>query len=546
MTSPTAPLSAILDQSWAEALEVASRRHGDRVAFHFDGAGWHQALTFAEWREASHRVAAGLAALGVRAGDRVAALAPGSAMWPILQTACSHLGAIIVPINTRYREDELRFVLARAEPAVIVLIGRYHVTDYVELVAAAGAVPELVTIDAPGVALEPAGGPGGRGRRTWAELLALGAAAPTPPIAGRATDAVLLQFTSGTSAFPKGALLSSRATLGATWYLAERMEVTSDDVYFSTQPMYHVGGSVATTLMALGAAPTMIVPERYSPEAVFELVPKYGCTVRTGQAAMYAMELAHPGYRREFFTTLTKAWSGGTPELRRIISREMGVPVMTTIYGLTETAGTTTINALDDPEEVWLHSCGRAIPGVEVAVRSEPGAPVVTTPGVEGEIVVRGWSVMLGYFRDDAATAQAIDADGWFHTGDIGRLDHAGNLFFVDRIKDMIKPGGENVSAAEVERIIRAIDGIAEVAVVGRPDERLGQVPVAFVSLHPGRAFDPGAIVGHCAAVMASFKVPREVHLVESWPMTESGKILKRELTARLAQNRASVVGPTG
>lgn len=547
MTAPTAPLAAILDQSWAEALESAADRHGDRVAFHFEGPGWHQALTFAEWREASHRVAAGLAALGVRHGDRVAALAPGSAMWPVLQTACSHVGAIIVPINTRYREDELGFVLGLAEPAVMVLIGKYHVTDYVDLVAAAGGVPELVTIDAPAVPLRPAPESGGCGRRTWAELLALGDSAPVPPIAGRATDAVLLQFTSGTSAFPKGALLSSRATLGATWYLAERMEVTAADVYFSTQPMYHVGGSVATTLMALGAGPTMIVPERYTPEAVFELVPKYRCTVRTGQAAMYAMELAHPGYRPEYFATLTKAWSGGTPELRRVISREMGVPVMTTIYGLTETAGTTTINSLDDPEAVWLHSCGRAIPGVEVALRPEPSAPPVTTPGVEGEIVVRGWSVMLGYFRDDAATAAAIDSDGWFHTGDIGRLDDAGNLYFVDRIKDMIKPGGENVSAAEVERVIRGIDGISEVAVVGRPDERLGQVPVAFVSLHPGRTFDPEAIIGHCAGVMASFKVPREVHLVESWPMTESGKILKRELAARLAADGSvSAVGLTG
>src|SRR5690606_27450528 len=153
----------------------------------------------------------------------------------------------------------------------------------------------------------------GARRHSWAQLLSLGDASPAAPLIGGADDPVLLQFTSGTSAFPKGALLSSRASLGATWYLAERMQISSHDVYFSTQPMYHVGGSVATTLMALGAAPTMIVPERYSPEAVFSLIPKYRCTVRTGQAAMYAMELAHPDYRPEFFASVTKAWSGGTP-----------------------------------------------------------------------------------------------------------------------------------------------------------------------------------------------------------------------------------------
>lgn len=541
------PLAEILDLSWAEALEAAQDRHGDRVAFHFEGSDWHQSLTFTQWREASHRIAAGLAALGVGPGDRVAALAPGSAMWPILQTACSHLGALVVPVNTRYRQDEIGYVLGLAEPRVMVLIDRYHKTDYVELVAGAlgGRAIELVTIDRPQVDHRPAPGSGGEGRRSWAELLALGEGT-TPPIAGRADDPVLLQFTSGTSAFPKGAVLSSRASLGATWYLAERMEVTPDDVYFSTQPMYHVGGSVATTLMALGAGPTMIVPERYSPEAVFSLVPKYRCTVRTGQAAMYAMEIAHPDYRPEFFASLTKAWSGGTPELRRVISREMGVPVMTTIYGLTETAGTTTINSLDDPEEVWLHSCGRAVPGVEVAIQPEGGGAVTTASGVPGEILVRGWSVMLGYYRNEEATAEAIDPDGWFHTGDIGRLDEHGNLYFVDRIKDMIKPGGENVSAAEVERVIRTVDGVAEVAVVGRPDERLGQVPVAFVSMHPGAAFDPAGIIAHCSSLMASFKVPREVFAVEAWPMTESGKILKRELAARFEEPSVRFVGQGG
>ena len=543
------PLAPILDLSWAEALDDAWRRHGDRIAFHFEGPGWHQALSFTQWRDASQRVAAGLTALGVGSGDRVAVLAPGGAAWPILQTACSRIGAIVVPINLRYRRDELEFVLGLAEPSVMVLIERYHQTDYMALVAeAAGSrEPRLVTLGAPTISFEAeAHADVGARRHSWAQLLSLGDASPAAPLIGGADDPVLLQFTSGTSAFPKGALLSSRASLGATWYLAERMQISSHDVYFSTQPMYHVGGSVATTLMALGAAPTMIVPERYSPEAVFSLIPKYRCTVRTGQAAMYAMELAHPDYRPEFFASVTKAWSGGTPELRRVISRELGVPVMTTIYGLTETAGTTTINSLDDSEDVWLHSCGRAIPGVEVAIRGESGDTVTHEPDIVGEIVVRGWSVMLGYFRDEQATRAAVDEDGWFHTGDIGRLDGDGNLYFVDRLKDMIKPGGENVSAAEVERVIRRVDGIAEVAVVGRSDARLGQVPVAFVSLRPGHPFDPDAVIAHCTQLMASFKVPREVHLVDVWPMTESGKILKRELAARLADGPDSLVGAAG
>ncbi|TXN30941.1 class I adenylate-forming enzyme family protein [Lacisediminihabitans profunda] len=538
-------LAEILEFSWAEALQRAEARLGGRPAFHFEGPEWHQALSFTDWLTTSRAVAAGLAALGVGKGDRVAALAPGSAMWPILQTACSHLGAIIVPVNTRYRQDEVGFVLGLCQPKVVVLIEKYHNVDYVDLVTRSVPGPplELVTLDSPAVELVAAASQGRAGRRTWAELLALGAASETPSIIGRADDPVLLQFTSGTSAFPKGALLNSRATLGATWYIAERMQIDADDIYFSTQPMYHVGGSVATTLMALGASPTMIVPERYSPEAVFSLIPKYGCTARTGQAAMYAMELAHPDYHAEIFATLTKAWSGGTPELRRTISREMGVAVMTTIYGLTETAGTTTINSLDDPEDVWVHSCGRAIPGIEVAIQTDSGA--THRADVTGEIIIRGWSVMLGYYRNEKATEEAIDADGFFHTGDIGRLDSSGNLYFVDRVKDMIKPGGENVSAAEVERVIQTFPGVADVAVVGKPDERLGQVPVAFVQMS-GARFDEAAIIEHCASLMASFKVPREIIQVDTWPMTESGKILKRELAARFGTATGRLVGQGG
>lgn len=540
------PASPVLESTWAEALVAATGRYGDRAAFEFAGPGWHQTLTFRQWHTASERVAAGLAGLGVGAGDRVAVLAPGSAVWPILQTACSQIGAIVVPVNTRYRHDELRHVLGLAEPAVVVTIERYHTTDYLDLVdrALAGRPVELVTVPGPRVELEPAVGIGGSPCRSWGELLALGATAPAAAYTGAADDPVLMQFTSGSTAFPKAAVLNSRATLGATWHLAQRMAVTDTDVYFSTQPMYHVGGSVATTLMALGAAPVMVVPERYTPEAVFTLIPRYGCTVRTGQAAMYAMELAHPDFRPEFFATVQRAWSGGTPELRRTIGEKLGIPVMTTIYGLTETAGTTTVNRLDDPAEVWLHSCGRPIPGIEVGVLVD--GEVVTTAGVEGEICVRGWSVFLGYFRDPAATAAAIDDQEWFHTGDLGRLDASGNLYFVDRLKDMIKPGGENVSAAEVERVIQTYPGVAQVAVVGRPDQRLGEVPVAFVQMRAGGGLDERALIAHCAAVMASFKVPRVVYQVDAWPMTGSGKILKRDLRSRLDDPGSLYVGPAG
>ncbi|GGL94896.1 class I adenylate-forming enzyme family protein [Nakamurella endophytica] len=547
-----------IETTWSRELASASREEGDRHAFRFAGPDWSADLTFAAWGRLSDAVATSLAALGVGPGERVAVLAPGGPVWPVLQTACSRLGAVIVPVNTRYRSDELGHVLGVAAPVVAVVIERFHRTDYgalvSEVLAKVSAVTRLVLLDdSVQASLDPAGsgrtasaaaaGVAGAPLR-WEAFLRLGAGTPVPTDVSEPGAAVLMQFTSGTSAFPKAALLSNRASYGATWHMGARMGITRDDVYFSTQPMYHVGGSVATTLLALGARCTMVVPERYSVEAVFDLVPRHGCTARTGQAAMYAMEMAHPDFSPELFASVVKAWSGGSADLKRSIRDVMGIDEVTTIYGLTETGGTTTITAQDDGDDVRWDSCGRPIPGVEVAVAHD--GVIDTVPAVVGEVCIRGWSVMNGYFGDPTATAAAIDTDGWFHTGDLGSLDERGYLYFVDRLKDMIKPGGENVSAAEVERVIFGHPAVAEVAVVGRPDARLGEVPVAFVELRRGGDAAEAAIIAWCAARMASFKVPREIHFVQDWPMTESGKIQKRLLRERLAGQDGALIGRTG
>ncbi|CAN5139819.1 FadD3 family acyl-CoA ligase [soil metagenome] len=536
-----------LTLAWSSALDLAAEEHGDKPAFHFGGQGWDATLSFATWSHLSHLAADALEKLGVGRGDRVAVLAPGGPVYPILQTACSELGAIIVPINTRYRLDELEYVFGLAEPTVIVSIARFHTTDYLALIRSAlsalpGREPRLVAIPQSDILADAQ--PDLPGEFTWSAFLDLGRDADSRLRAPSADDSVLLQFTSGSTAFPKGALLSNRASLGATYHLGRRMDIVADDVYFSTQPLYHVGGSVATTLMALAHGCTMVVPERYSPEEVFRLVPRYACTVRTGQAAMYAMEFAHPDFDPAIFATVVKGWAGGTPEFKQVIADTLGIPALTTIYGLTETAGSTTVTATDDTPEVWARSCGSALPGLEVGVQVD--GSVVSTAGQVGEICVRGWSVMDGYFRNPEATAEAIDPDGWFHTGDLGSLDEAGNLYFVDRIKDMIKPGGENVSAAEVERVIGDLPSVAQVAVIGMPDARLGEVPVAFVEAKPGAVVDAEAIIEYCRSRMASFKVPTRVFAVHDWPMTESGKIVKRELASRLPDSDVGNIGKAG
>ncbi len=543
--------SELLGRTWWDVLAERAAEDPVRVAFHFGGPGWDSDLTFGRWHALAGAVARSLAALGVGRGDRVALLSSGSAAWPVLQAACSRLAAVLVPLNSRYRQDELSYVLGRTKPVVLCAVDRLGPASVqTRLSEALALVPGLdpVRVCFPGPDVPTSVGraaPGaldGRRWLDWCDLIAPPADAPDPPAGSVAHDAVLMQFTSGTTAFPKGAVLDSASTLRATYELGRRMGLTSDDVMYSTQPMYHVGGSVATTLMAVTIGCAMVVPERYTAEETFRLVQQYGATARTGQAAMYARELAHPDFRPDVFRTVTKGWSGGSPELKRAIVERMGIPHLVSTYGLTEAAATTTVCAATDPLEARLGTSGRILPDLELAVSAGGRMAAHGT----GEICVRGWSLMIGYEGDPGATAAAIDSDGWLHTGDLGRIDDDGYLVVVDRIKEMIKPGGENVAPAEVERVIAQMPGVVDVAVVGVPDGRLGEVPVAFVQVADGSGLSGGNVIDYCAARMASFKVPRGVRMVTTWPMTGSGKISKAALRDVVGGDGLGWIGRTG
>jgi fatty-acyl-CoA synthase/long-chain acyl-CoA synthetase len=551
------PGTPVAERTWAQALDDAVAHVGDdKIAFHCEGPDWESHLTYGAWRRLSDHVAASLIAAGVAPGDRVAVASPGGPVWPVLQTACSRAGAVLLPLSIRYRRDELRYVLGRATPRVVIALTHLRQTrildnlqEAVRALDPGTVVPRLVWFDdatAPGREPAPIDTPAADdGLLSWDAFLALGAGAEPEWPEVRATDPVLLQFTSGTTAFPKGALLSSRATNGVAFHLGERMGLTERDVMFSTQPFYHVGGTVGTTLMPLTRHCTIVIPERYRAEVARELIARYGATVRTGQAAMYASELADPGFDPAAYATLSRGWGAGAPALMDAIVERMGVREIIMAYGLTEAASISTAASWQDDPSVRTRCCGTALPGMEVRIAGDEGP--TDAAGVTGEICIRGWSLMEGYFEDPAATAEAIDADGWLHTGDVGRLDADGNLFFVDRLKDMIKPGGENVSAAEVERVISELPAVARVAVVGAADPRLGEVPVAFVELVRGAALSEEALIAHCAREMADFKVPRRVTFVDDWPMTESGKVLKHVLRARTSVGESpSLVGRSG
>jgi acyl-CoA synthetase (AMP-forming)/AMP-acid ligase II len=550
------PGTPVADLTWAAALDAAVEHVGpDKVSFYFEGPGWRSQLSYGDWLRLSDRAAAALIALGVEPGDRVAVASPGGPIWPIMQTACSRAGAILLPLSIRYRRDELKFVLGRARPRIVIALERLRETMIVENIRGAlgaldeergdsSARPPLVWFDTATVPGEDGtDAPEGADELSWEQFAGLGAELPAWPEVA-AGDPVLLQFTSGTTAFPKGALLSSRASNGVAFHLAERMGLGENDVMFSTQPFYHVGGTIGTTLMPLTHRCTMAVPERYRPEIAREVVSRYKATVRTGQAAMYAAELADPGFDADAYATLSRGWGAGAPALMDAITGRMGVSEIIMAYGLTEAGSISTACSWEDPPEVRTRCCGRPLPGMTVRIAGPDG--LTEDPDVAGEICIRGWSLMSGYFEDPEATAEAIDAEGFLHTGDVGRLDAEGNLHFVDRLKDMIKPGGENVSAAEVERVISEVPAVARVAVVGGPDPRLGEVPVAFVEVNGGAELTESELIEYCRREMADFKVPRQVFFLDDWPMTESGKVQKNELRDRLGDAGDQLVGRSG
>lgn len=537
------------DETWSTALDRAVARYGaDRTAFIAEGPNgrWHAPLTFGAWQRASRLVAQGMHALGVRPGDHIGVAAPGGPVWPVLQTACSHLGAVLLPINIRYRSDECEYILQLVRPRVVVALEALRENRIAEVLTSAigDGDTRLVTFESSCLDFEPPLqlSPVARGRRlSWDEFLGIAATAPAVAPTGGADRPVLLQFTSGTTSFPKGALLGNSATLGVAYHLGERMGLDETDVLYGTQPFYHVGGSVGTALLPLARGTTVVVPERYTAEETFRLIAAHGCTARTGQGAMYAMELAHPAFDASTFDKMTKGWAGGTPELLRRIATDMGLDHLISLYGLTESSSTATSGSWDDDLDTRIDSCGRPLPGLDVGIFSDEGRRL--EPDTVGEIRIRGWALMLGYLGEET---DAIDDQGWLHTGDLGRIDTAGRLHFVDRLKDTIKPGGENVSPAEVERVLLSYEGVVRAAVVGRTDARLGEVPVAFVEPARGIPLDVERLLEHCRLSMAGFKVPAEVHLLDTWPMTESGKIQKRELRERLNDGRRSVVGRLG
>lgn len=526
-------------------LTAAAARLGDAEAI-VDG---QMRMSYADLDVAVSRVAAAMIASGVENGDRVAIWAPNSALWIVAALGLQRAGAALVPINTRFLGEEAGYVLAKSRARLLFTVTDFLGRDYpVSLAQAAegygsdrpiAGLPDLAGI----VRLD---GPPTRASQSWHEFLSLGEDVEPDAVEVRANsvsseDLSDILFTSGTTGRPKGAMCTHGQTLRAYAVWNEVVGLREGDRYLVVNPFFHGFGYKAGWLASIIAGATSIPMPTLDVPRVLATVRTERVTVLPGTPTLYQTMLEHPGYRRADVGSLRLAVTGAANVPAALLYRikdEMGFDHIVAGYGLTESCAIVSMCRYDDPLEVVASSAGRPLPGLEVRVLADDGTRAPS--GQQGEIVVRGYTLMRGYLDEPEGTAATIDAQGWLHTGDIGVLDEDGLLHITDRLKDMFIVGGFNAYPAEIEQILSGHRGVAQVAVIGVPDERMGEVGAAFVVPRAGSQLSADDIVAYSRANMANYKVPRHVRVVSELPLNASGKVLKNELRTR-AEHLAAV-----
>jgi fatty-acyl-CoA synthase len=483
--------------------------------------------TYGQLDAAVDTVARGLLAYGIATGDRVGIWAPNCPEWVLVQYATARVGAILVNVNPAYRTHELAYVLDQSGVKLLVSATSYKTSDYVAMVGdvrgECGALDQVVYL----------------GTEDWDALLAAGVQVSERALADRGAllgfdDPINIQYTSGTTGFPKGATLSHHNILNNGFFVAELLGYTEADRVAIPVPFYHCFGMVMGNLAATSHGSTIVIPApAFEPVATLQAVEQERCTSLYGVPTMFIAELAVPDFASYDLSSLRTGIMAGSPcpvEVMKRVVAEMHMAEVSICYGMTETSPVSTQTRRDDDLERRVSTVGRVLPHVEVKV-VDPVTGLVLPRRLPGELCTRGYSVMLGYWDDSHATAEVLDAARWMHTGDLATMDADGYVNIVGRIKDMVVRGGENVYPREVEEFLHTHPDIDDVQVVGVPDERYGEELCAWVKLRPGAApLTAEAVRDFCAGKLAHYKVPRYVRVVDAFPMTVTGKIRKVEM----------------
>ena len=533
----------LIEQTLGEFFDAMAARQPEGEAL----VSVHQQVRYSyrELQTASKQLASALLGLGLAPGDRVGIWSHNNAQWLLMQLATAQVGLILVNINPAYRVAELEYALNKVACKALVTMARFKTSDYLgmlrelapELASAqpgalqAARLPQLRTVawlDEPGQTQDEPG------LLRFSSLLAAGDAAD-PRLASVArllhpTDPINIQFTSGTTGFPKGATLTHRNILNNGFFIGEAMKLTPADRLCIPVPLYHCFGMVLGNLACLTHGATIVYPnDGFDALSVLQAVQDERCTGLHGVPTMFIAELDHPRFAEFDLSSLRTGIMAGSPcpiEVMKRVVNDMHMTEVTIAYGMTETSPVSCQSSTTTPLEKRVATVGQVQPHLQVKViDTDTGA--IVEPGLSGELCTRGYSVMHSYWEDLARTAEAIDAQGWMHTGDLATMDAEGYVNIVGRIKDMVIRGGENIYPREIEEYLYRHPQIQDVQVVGIPDVRFGEELCAWIVLKPGQALSEDDVKAFCKGQIAHYKVPRYIRFVPEFPMTVTGKIQK-------------------
>lgn len=538
------------DVTLGQLLDEAVARVPDNEAVVYTDRDYRE--TWKEFSDTVDRVAKGLMALGVKKGDKVAVWATNVPHWVTLQFAVARIGAILITVNINYKISEIEYILRQSEAENIFIIDGYRDTDYVSILYE--LVPELKTQPRDRLRSERfphlqrvifLGPEKHRGMYSMNEVMAMAAQTTQEDYMARQAalsthDVVMMQYTSGTTGFPKGVMLTHHNIGNNGYWVGVNENLGPEDRVCFPVPLFHCFGCVLAVMACVNHASTMVILERYDPVNVMMSVEFERATALYGVPTMFISILGHPLFNKFDFSTLRTGIMAGSPcpvkTMEECVER-MNMREVTIVFGLTETSPGMTQTRYDEPSlGKKCSTVGKAMPGVEVAI-IDPETGRHMGPGEHGEICCRGYNVMKGYYNMPEETAKAIDKDGWLHSGDIGVVDKDGYYSITGRLKDMIIRGGENIYPKEVEDFIHRMGGISDAQVVGVPSEKYGEQPGVFIILKPGVAMTAEDVQDHCRGKIAWYKIPKYVAFVDEYPLTASGKIMKyklREMAAKL------------
>jgi len=532
----------LLDVTIGKLLEEKAKLHPDHEAVVY--ADRSLRMTYEQFDNHCRTIARGLMSLKIQKGDHIAAWSSNTPEWLTTQFATGKMGAVLVTVNTNYRTSELEYLLKQSDSTTIILMDQFKDSSYIEMLYEivpelkdstpgelnSSRLPKLKNVIVLGDKRYP-------GTFLWSDLFEKAEDVSDDELDARIQstnphDVINMQYTSGTTGFPKGVMLTHSNIVNNGFNIANCMKLTKDDRLCIPVPFFHCFGCVLGTMACVSVGATMVPVQEFSPKRVLQTVQDEKCTGLHGVPTMFIAELNEPDFEKYDLSSLRTGIMAGSNcpiEVMKAVIEKMGAREITIAYGQTESSPVITQTRTDDPIELKVESVGKALPNVEVKI-VEPGSSIEVARGVQGELCTRGYHVMKGYYKNEEATREAIDEERWLHTGDLAIMDDNGYVKITGRLKDMIIRGGENIYPREIEEFLYTHPKILDVQVVGVPDSVYGEEVMAWVILKEGITASSEEIRDYCNEKISKHKIPRFIEFVDTYPMTASGKIQKFRL----------------